>query len=65
MWRVQNVENEYLSSQRRTTDGIYIKCIYQYVYLQAGVNGWLFGGAVKNLGSPEHLRQYFQPLKVK
>ena len=29
-----------------------------------GVMGWLFGGAVKNLGSPEHMDQWFHPLKV-
>ena len=29
-----------------------------------GVMGWLFGGAITNLGSEEHVNQWFQPLKV-
>ncbi|KAM9316780.1 acyl-coenzyme A oxidase-like protein [Gastrophryne carolinensis] len=31
--------------------------------VKCGVNCWLFGGAIINLGSPEHIQKWFIPLK--
>uniref|UniRef100_H3BBK4 Acyl-CoA oxidase like n=1 Tax=Latimeria chalumnae TaxID=7897 RepID=H3BBK4_LATCH len=31
--------------------------------VKLGVVCWLFGGAVRNLGSPDHVKKWFQPLK--
>ena len=34
------------------------------IIFQMGVMGWLFAGAVKNLGSASHLQNFFQKMKV-
>lgn len=39
-------------------DGLYCPCF------QCGIVYWLFGGAIRNVGSPEHVTKWFQPLQV-
>lgn len=31
---------------------------------QCGIIYWLFGGAIRNLGSPGHVTKWLQPLQV-
>ncbi|XP_030876074.1 acyl-coenzyme A oxidase-like protein [Leptonychotes weddellii] len=38
-------------------NGLYCPCF------QCGIIYWLFGGAVRNLGSPEHVTKWLQPLQ--
>ncbi|KAL4824962.1 hypothetical protein H8958_010781 [Nasalis larvatus] len=33
--------------------------------VKCGIIYWLFGGAIRNLGSPEHVTKWFQPLQQK
>ena len=39
--------------------GVYSPCF------QCGIIYWLFGGAVRNLGSPAHVIKWLQPLQVR